>query len=361
MIQLHLIADRHSLSFSRDLIQYLQPYLGRISNMHLHEWEGDTQVYWTWEELFFAGKAYKDYIHYLGTDHEENYFVFLFYGINNMNWFASFNPDEGNVGFIQCSGWNLLDIYTPLYPVAYHLGALLAIMKFHGNNEDFSFYHTKSRGCMLDFTSNKEEVIYKLQSAHICKDCITEISQKSINRAASIEFLTALLSLFQSVKENLFTIDIQQYFGNLEYKLIVGNDASLFIKLEEDRKIELPLSNGWEKALYMTLLQYPKGLRFQDFKKEDVLRDYLVIYFRYFSGRDSMDSLYRQAETQIEGKTFQKNLYSIKNKVKKKINKALSAYPEISSALNIELKNDGRMIIPVDRNRIESHINAFRI
>jgi len=63
MIQLHLISDVLSLSFSRDLIQYVQPYLGRISNIHLHQWEGDTQEFWTWEELFFAGKAYKNYCH----------------------------------------------------------------------------------------------------------------------------------------------------------------------------------------------------------------------------------------------------------------------------------------------------------
>lgn len=359
MMQLHLIADRLSLSFSRDLIQHVQSSLGRISNIHLHEWEGDTQEIWTWEELFFAGKAYKDYIHYLGKGQEENYFIFLFHGINNMNWFASYNPDEINVGFIQCSGWNLLGIHKPLYPVAYHLGALVAVMKFHGNNEDFSFYHTKSRGCMLDFTSNKEEIIYKLQSAHICKDCISEMAQKSLDRAASREFITALLSLFQAVKENLFTIDFQQYFGSMEYKLVVGSDASLFLELEEKHKIELPLSNGWEKAMYLTLLKNHNGLTYRDFEKEAVLREYLGIYYRYFSGKDSMDSLYRQAQAQIEGRTFQSNLYSIKRKIMAKIKIALSTYPEIHSALDIKSSN-GKMFILISNDRVENHMKSLR-
>jgi hypothetical protein len=360
MMQLHLITDRLSLSFSRDLIQYVQPYLGRTSNIHLHEWEGDTQEFWTWDELFFTGKAYKEHIYYLGKGQEENYFIFLFHGMNNMNWFASYNPDETNVGFIQCTGWNLMGINKPLYPVAYHLGALVAIMKFHGKNEDFSFYHTKSRGCMLDFTSNKEEVIYKLQSAHICKDCIAEMSQKSLDRAASREFITVLLSLFQSVKEHLFTIDLQQYFGNLEYKLILGNDASLFLELEEKHKIELLLSNGWEKALYLTLLKNHNGLKYRDFEKEAVLRDYLGIYYRYFSGSDSMESLYQQSKAQIEGNTFQSNLYSIKRKIKAKIKNTLSTYPEIHSALDIKFSN-GKMFIPINRGRIENYMKTLRI
>lgn len=39
MMQIHLIVDRSSLAFSKTLIEYIEPYLGRVSKFHLHEWK----------------------------------------------------------------------------------------------------------------------------------------------------------------------------------------------------------------------------------------------------------------------------------------------------------------------------------
>lgn len=152
MIQIHLISDRSSLAFSRTLIEYMEPYLGRVSKFHLHGWEGDVQYYWTWEELFFTGKTYRYHIGFLGKSSEDNYFIFLFDGENELNWFAAHDPEAANVAFVQCSGWEQLDFDRPIYPVAYHLAAMLLIMKYFGKEEPLDFYHQKSRGCMFDFT-----------------------------------------------------------------------------------------------------------------------------------------------------------------------------------------------------------------
>lgn len=359
MMQIHLIADRYSLSFSRTLIEYMNSFLGGVSKFHLHEWEGDVQFFWTWEELFFAGKTYKNRVDFLGKSSEENYFIFLFEGFNEMNWFAAHDPEEANVGFIQCSGWEQLDFKQPIFPVSYHLGAMLMIMKYFGSEEPIDFYHQKSIGCMFDFTPNKDEVRFKLQSAHICKSCISKISARTSNNVGAVELITAVLALYGSVKENLFPHDLQKYFGRMEYKLFIVANADFVLQIDK-RKFKLCLSNGWGKAVYMTLLRYPQGLRYQDFEDKKILNEFLRIYCRNFSEDGSIDNLYRLSCSQIEGKSFVPNLYGYVSKVRKELKSALAAFPDVYEAVDIASKN-GKLYIPIKKDQVESHLTSYQL
>ncbi|MCH6198633.1 hypothetical protein MMU07_03510 [Aquiflexum sp. LQ15W] len=359
MMHIHLISDRPSLSFSRGLIEYIKPYLGGISEFHLHEWEGDAQLYWTWEELFFAGKTYKDYIEFLGKSSQENYFIFLFEGFNEFNWFAAHDPEELNVGFIQCSGWGQVDFARPVFPVSYHLGAMLIIMKFFGNEEPIDFYHPISRGCLFDFTQNKEEVRFKFQSAHICESCISKISERATNKAEAIELISAVVSLFRSVKENLFPIDLQDYFGELDYRLVIGQDAALVLQVDK-HKITLPISNGKEKALFITLLKHENGLAYKDFERDSVLREFLLLYYNFFVNKGSFESLYRQKKQQIEDRTFRNQLQPLISRMRKKLQETLAAYPHISEALSIHYRQ-GKLLIPLQRKRLDDNLNKSQL
>lgn len=354
-MHIYLIADAVSTVIMEPLVRYLQPFMSEQVKFHIRPYEGKVKSYWMWEELFALGQEEK--VKSL-LPKGEHYFIFLFYGANEHNWFGAVNPEEPNVGFLQSFGWEKFDFKDPVYPIAYHLMTLVTTMKFFGGNLNMDIFHTESRGCMFDFTGVKEEVLYKLQSAHICPQCLSKIAGQAQDRVEGLDYMQRLLNLFRSVKEHMFSIDLQQYFGHLDYRLNLKEDASLVLTVEGNR-IPLKLSSGREKALFIILLKYENGLSYKDFEKDQVLREYLGMYYRYFVNNASFDYLYRQAKQQIADRQFIPQLQTLVSRIRKKLARSLSAYPQILNAISIEMRQ-GALIVPLQRQRFVNDLNKPR-
>ncbi len=356
-MQIHLIADAVSFVLMDPLVRYLQPFMSKGVTFHIRPYEGQVKSYWSWENLFAVGHQEKTKSLLPPGEH---YFIFLFYGANEHNWFGSVNPDEPNVGFLQSYGWDKFDFNDPVYPIAYHLMTLVTAMKFFGGNLDMDIFHGQSKGCMFDFTGVKEEVLYKLLSAHICPECLAKIGQQAEDRVEAIDYMQRLLRLFRSVKEQLFAIDLQQYFGHLEYSLMLKQDASLSLTVDGS-SIPLKISSGWEKALFIMLLKHENGLSYKDFERDQVLKEYLWIYYRYFVNNGSFESLYKQSRQQIADNTFRKQLHTHVSRIRRKLEASLSAYPEVLNAISIK-SSQGAYVVPLHRqhfinNLDKSHLN----
>jgi hypothetical protein len=348
-MQIHLIADVQNADLTDALVSYLQPLLAHRVTFQIHPYEGEERTFWTWKELFDIGTQVKNK-QLLGR--EAQCFVFLCHGYNEHNWFGSISEEDSNIAFLHTFGWENLGFQNSLYPVAYHLMSLLTGMKFFGSYQMADVYHGISRGCMFDFTGNKSEVRFKLQSANICPECLGKIASNAEDKAEAMDYVQRLLSVFRSVKDHLFAVDLHQYFGNLEYKLVLSHGASILLKID-NRSIELPLSKGKEKALFLMLLRHEKGLTYKDFEKDPILREFLTIYFRHFVNQGTFESIYRQAKQQIEDGSFRKQLEPVISRMRKKLQQSLAAYPKIMEALTIQSRQ-GALVIPVQRLRVEN-------
>ncbi|AFL83738.1 hypothetical protein Belba_1101 [Belliella baltica DSM 15883] len=351
-MKVYLIYDHPSSLLANALQAYLSPLFSKSCEFTLCANRETARENWTWDELFDV--SYKEQS--LGNkEAKESYFIFLFQGKNEGNWFASFDHHRPSLGFVQTSGWELYQLSNPLYAIAYHLLTLLTAMKFFGNEESpNTFYHGKSIGCMFDFTGFKSEVIYKLQSAYICKDCLESIKQRAPEKVEALNYLQGVTDAFLSIRHNLFQVDLKSLFGNLAYKLHVNERMTFGLEIE-GKWINLPISKGREATLYMLLLHNQRGLRYIDFKKEAVLEDYLSLYFRYFVSKGSYEELYRQAKQQIKDHTFRKSLEPLISRMRKKLAEALLNYPEIKEQLYIQ-NQDGLMYIPLNRKFLVHNI-----
>jgi hypothetical protein len=348
-VHIHLISDARSAALTASLVSFLQTLLAPRVSFKIHEYEGEDQSFWTWEELFAVGSDTKKR-HLPGK--ELQCFIFLCHGHNEYNWFGSVSPEDSSLAFLQTFGWEELGFQNSLFPIAYHLMALVTGMKFFSAHVMEDVYHEVSRGCMFDFTGNKEEVQLKLQSAGICPECLSKMAQNASDKAEAMDYVQRLLSVFRLVKDRLFAVDLHQYFGNLEYKLVLSHGASIQLKID-NRSIELPLSRGKEKALFLMLLKYENGLSYKDFEKEAILREFLTIYYRHFVNQGSFESIYRQAKQQIEDGSFRKQLEPVISRMRKKLQHSLAAYPKIMEALTIQSRQ-GALVIPIQRMRVEN-------
>ncbi|MCH6198632.1 hypothetical protein MMU07_03505 [Aquiflexum sp. LQ15W] len=355
-MNIYLISDDASAVLMQPLVAYIQPFFSTSVRFHIRPYTGELKSYWTWEELFAVGHREK-----VGSllPPGEHYFFFLFHGSNEFNWFGSLNPEEPNVGFLQSRGWENFGFSDPVYPLAYHLMTLVTAMKFFGRDHNLDFYHEVSRGCMFDFTEVRAEVRFKLQSAHVCPECLSKIAGNTSDRLATMDYVQRLLSLFRSVRDYMFPIDLQEYFGELDYRLVIEQDAALVL-LVENHKITLPISNGKEKALFITLLKHENGLTYKDFERDSVLKEFLLVYYNYFVNQGSFDSLYRQAKQQIEDRTFRKQLEPLISRMRKKLQETLAAYPHISEALSIHSRQ-GTLLVPLQRKRLNDNLNKSQL
>lgn len=349
---IHLISDQYSFSISNFLCEFVSKFLPASIKFKLVDHHVENQDYWTWPEIFQEGKLVRSQNK---ISSREDFFIVLISGENEHNWFASFDPEDSAIGFIKTSGWDQYELKRPNLAIAYHLVTLLIAMRFFGNDSNpYGFYHNRSVGCMFDFTGFKEEVIYKLKSAHICPCCIQSIAKKSAGNPHAFAYIKGVKDLLENVRDNLFKVEWSAFFQYYDYQLIINENLSLDLKIDGEQ-IHLPISKGRESALFMMLLKYENGLTYDDFKKPQLKKEYLAIYHRYFVNNCSLEGLIKQADQEIKQKTFKSNLHANISKIKRKLTEKLRQYPEIRNQLLIQGGN-GPLIIPIDRQRLVSRI-----
>lgn len=345
---IHLISDQSSQSVAEFLIEYSSRFFSsKVVFSKVNQAVND-QADWTWEELFSIGKGAQIQQAKVASD---DFFVVLVAGENEHNWFAAFDDQNPSVAFLQTTSWERYELNHPKYAIAFHLVTLITAMKFFGHESNpYSFFHDKSVGCMFDFTGFKEEVIYKLKSAHICPACIQSIAKRSAGNPNSFSFVKSVKDLMENVRDNLFRVEWNVFFDEYDYQLIVNEDLTLDLKINEEQ-IHLPISKGREAAVFMMILKHENGLSYKDFEKPQFKREYLALYHRYFVKNDSLEALIKQADIEIEQKTYQSNLQAIISKVRRKLTQKLKQYPDIQKQLLIQTGEAG-LTIPINRKRL---------
>lgn len=344
---IHLISDRSSHLISDFLIEYCTGFFSNQIKFTQTKQLNDYQSHWDWNKLFSVGNEVKSNQKIVS---EDEFFVVLAKE-NERNWFASFDTKNPSVGFIQTKGWEKYGLNHPKYAIAYHLVGLVTVMRFLGHEPNpLSFFHGKSLGCMFDFTGFKEEVIYKLKSAHICPTCIQSIAKRSAGNSNSFAFIKSVKDLMENVRDQLFKVEWNLFLGQYDYQLIVNEDLTLDLKIN-DQQLPLHISKGRQAALYAMLLKYENGLSYKDFEKPQLKKEYLKLYHRYFVRNATLETLLKQADAEIQQKTYQSNLHSLICKIKQKLTKSLKQYPEIQKQLLIQ-SGDGPIIIPIDRQKL---------
>ena len=354
---IHLIPDHLSVASSAFLVDYVSKFFSYSVKIKVLDKPIDHMECWSWDNLFAVGRAIKSQKKRVDG---EDFFVVLTTGKNEYNWFCSFDINDPSVGFLQTTGWEKYGLIRPEYAVAYHLVSLITVMKFFGSDPNpYKIYHHKGLGCMFDFTGNKEEVIYKLKSAHICPDCVHSIAKHSNGNSQAFAFIKGVKDLLESVRNQLFQVDWSVFFKTYDYQLVVNEDLSLELKVEEEI-IPLPISKGREAAVFMMLLKYENGLSYGDFQKPQFKKEYISFYHRYFVHNASLESLIKQADMEIEQKTYRKNLHATISKIKRKLTATLKQYPEIQKQVMIQTSG-GNLVIPINRASLDPKVPELEV
>lgn len=232
---------------------------------------------WSWDRFFSICQAYRDRLNMQNSD----FVIFLTERKNDMNWFGAF--DENNNAFIQTSDWNLYTSNNPKYPIAYEVvanvlrklmtipekpvfmnwdpGVMMCIQMKLPPGLSEKFFHRIPKGCINDLCQEKRQIILKLQTGNICKDCIDQLKSNKINPALLIQAKT----IFNAIRtEFLF----QTEDPVLEpIPLIVDKRNKIFFP---DQNIEIRL-NPIFKTLYLFFLSKPDGVtlaQLSDFTEE---------------------------------------------------------------------------------------------
>jgi hypothetical protein len=109
--------------------------------------------------------------------------VVLLTGIpNDQNWFSAFQlPTSKRNIFICAEDW---EYYVPEskvhFAIAYQVieNCIQVLMDLdYENEENSSYIHSKSKGCLNDFCGDKRDISLKFRTADICETCLDKINQ----------------------------------------------------------------------------------------------------------------------------------------------------------------------------------------
>jgi len=348
-MQIHLIADEKSVVLAGEIQKFLEPF---FKNSGVEFLVGDKvykhQNHWFWDEIFNVTHSF------LANKQEEHMALFLVNGSNEANWFAAQSPHSSRMAFVHTEAEENYGFST-FHRVAYHVLAVLTRSLFYGNLTDaFKHYHEKTIGCMNDFTSNKSEVVTKVRSGYICQDCLNDMKNAANAHPMAIPFLKAVIGAFAEIRQQVNHIDLTALIGgeeSIELHVTQGHNFSVKIGRKE---IALEFGEGWDKALYLYLLDHPEGLIIKDLSRDVKLRTKVAKYYNKFCGTttefEALELLNRWQASGSIGDIFS----SYFSKLRDKVDIALAGHPEIIKKLSIHrVRNKAKQLdlsgIKVDR------------
>jgi hypothetical protein len=287
----------------------------------------------SWEELFGVCDYYRKKDGVPATD----FVILLTKRPNALNWFSSF--DENKNIFIHTGGWDLFTQSPPKYPIAYTVIANVLRthmrLKFDGVDECL---HTKTKGCMNDFCGDKSEVMFKMRTADICRDCAERLHTCEVP-----DYLVdAALDGFESLrKQMLFTQGFKRRSG--PGLLVVKEHYPMTFPSIGNLTVKLP---SLAQTLYLFFLRHPDGVRRVDLSDH---KEKLLELYSQISGLNSRDKQIQRIErltNAIEG-SFDENHSRINSAFTKALGDSL-AKPYLISG-----KAGGVYKIEVPRERVE--------
>ena len=156
---------------------------------------------------------------------------------NHANWFSSFSMSGERTIFIHATDWENYIYSESEIPVAYEVVAnVLQSLAFNETGNDiFNYVHDDPIGCMNDMCAWKPDITFKLRTADICPDCLSQLSQYIDN-----EIVEQSITLFESLrKKMLFNKALQKpmsFEENLPFSVAITK-RKLGTTLEPFRKM----------------------------------------------------------------------------------------------------------------------------
>jgi len=257
----------------------------------------------SWDELFSLCRYYRDALNVPPCD----FVILLTERMNTLNWFSVFESDRN--AFVHCADWELFTDASPAYPIAYEVMAnvLRCLMKANLDNPNQSF-HEPPIGCMNDLCIQKSDIILKLKTADICKDC----HQHLVNNGVDDQVVNQAFHVFEGMrKQILFRSSLKRNISpgpvklNHQRRLVFPDIGNLELKL-----------NPLERALYVFYLIHPEGVRL------NVLHDH----------RTELLSLYRRFSVHDDNEGIQNRISSLVDPLK-------NSFSEKKSTLNRKIKD----------------------
>lgn len=256
---------------------------------------------------------------------------------NELNYFSAFDVNQPNNGFIQASDWDLFIDSPAAYPIAYQvIATFLQSHMFKSMEEVQQYTHHKPIGCLNDYCQDKSQVLLKLRTADICKNCMSILKDR-----VEPSLLKHAIDLMESLRLKMKfvqNIDDEQTRLKITNKQLqfIGNFGTITISLA-------PM----EMAIYKLFLNHKEGIRFADLVDH---KDEFLNYYRVLSPNLTYDACLRTITKYI--RTFEDNSMSERiSKIRKKIEGGLGkeqAKPFIIAGVNAEPKR-----IEVDRGFVD--------
>lgn len=252
---------------------------------------------------------------------------------NELNYFSAFDVNQPTNGFIQASDWDLFIDSPAAYPIAYQVIATFLQSHMFKSMEEVQHYtHHKPIGCLNDYCQDKSQVLLKLRTADICKNCMSilkdRVEPSLLKHAIDLmESLRLKMKFVQNIDDEQTRLKITN--KQLEF---IGNFGTITISLA-------PM----EMAIYKLFLNHKEGIRFADLVDH---KDEFLNYYRALSPNLTYDACLSTVTKYI--RTFEDNSMSERiSKIRKKIEGGLGkeqAKPFIIAGVNAEPKR-----IEVDR------------
>jgi hypothetical protein len=225
----------------------------------------------TWEQLFNKAQDYR-------VRHkipEKELVILLTNTSNENNWFATLDPRKPINGFIHCKDWPYYIQCPEEFPIAYEVVALALRRNLYQFPKDLmKMVHQHPKGCLNDFCENKKDIILKLRTGDICKECMESLIQFQIPRTE----INHSLDLFARFRERMLYAQNSQRNKQVS-RLLINNRYQLFLTDYENIEIKLtPL----EKTLYFLFLKYPEGILMSNLfqHRKELIDIYTGIYSR---------------------------------------------------------------------------------
>ncbi len=275
----------------------------------------------------------------------EPYIVILLTEHDNYeNWFVGYDPNLKGNYFIHTEGWGHFTSVDPRYPICYHIAStLLKHAMFDNPQEMGNYMHYQSKGCMMDFCKDKSEVMLKLRTADVCRDCQKLIFNKKIPHLQ----LRYTFDIMESIRRQLLYKDRYELLKQASPMHVKGRLQKIY--LPEMGMLQINLTPT-ERAIYLLFLNHPEGIRLAemgDYKAE------LKSILKKISPSDSQETVESQLENLCEynSNSLSERMSRIKRKFDDKLGAAMAEHYYIKGP------NGGIKKIDLDRNLLKFQDN----
>ena len=241
---------------------------------------------------------------------------------NEENWTSTTDQNLRNF-YVQTSSWEHFfednEINTT-YTIAHEIISwVLKSLFFNNTNEMIKYIHFNTKGCIMDFCSDKRDVQIKMRTADMCKLCLPLIEKKSIPRSSIIEIFEG----FEKIRKYLNFITRFEYLRTPQKMIIKNRTYKILIPdILEDYEIIL---RPKEKALYLFFLNHPEGIKMSHVYeyKPEILR-----FYQNVSNRDDPHKQIEVVKNMLDG-GLQVELANIRKIFKKLLGEKLAFHYSI--------------------------------